>query len=404
MPDFNYIARSREGVLEKDVLFAQNEKAVADVLRAKGLIPTSIKVSKKAIDWKEAAEYFQRIKLLDKISFIKNLGVMIKAGLPVSKSLKILVEQTPNKKLAKIIADISRQVEGGHSLSDSVRRYPKVFSPIFVSMVGVGEVSGNLEQNLAYLADQLQRDYDLMSKARGALTYPIVVLVALAIVGFLMFTFVLPKLTSTFKDFQVELPFMTKVVIGVVDVFAHWGILILILIVVGVFGFISWRKTPGGKKIIHKLVLYIPIASGIVAKINQARFVRVLSSLIKSGMPIVEALDVSSNVVGNIYYQKVISDASSKVRVGSPMALAFKKNPKLFSNLVVQMMEVGEESGTTEVVLSEVANFYEAEIDQTMKNLSSILEPVIMMVIGAVVGLLAVALITPIYNITQNIG
>ncbi|MBI4363659.1 MAG: type II secretion system F family protein [Candidatus Doudnabacteria bacterium] len=404
MPDFAYIARSHEGVLEQDVIFAMNEKAVADVLRAKGLIPTSIKQVKKALDWKVIAEYFTRIKLLDKISFIKNLSVMLKAGLPVSKSLKILVEQTPNKKLSKIIADISRQVEGGHTLADSMARYPRVFSPIFVSMVRVGEVSGNLEQNLNYLADQMQRDYDLISKARGALTYPIIVLIALAIVGFLMFTFVLPKLTSTFKDFKVELPLMTRVVIGVVDVFASWGILILAFMIAVVFGFFYWRKTASGKTVIHKAVLFIPIAAGIVTKINQARFVRVLSSLTKSGMPIVEALEVSSNVVGNVYYQRVIANAASKVKVGSPLATAFKKEPRLFSNLVVQMMEVGEESGTTEVVLAEVANFYEAEIDQTMKNLSSILEPVIMMVIGAVVGLLAVALITPIYNITQNIG
>lgn len=404
MPDYAYVARTREGAIEKDVIFAMNEKSVADLIRAKGLIPTSIKASRKAVDLKQFAEYFTRVKLLDKISFIKNLAVMIKAGLPVSKSLKILAVQTPNKKLSKIVTDIARSVEGGHSLADSIAHYPKVFSPIFVSMVRVGEVSGNLEQNLAYLADQLQRDYDLMSKARGALTYPIIVIVALAIVGFLMFTFVLPKLTSTFKDFNVELPLMTRFVISIVDVFAHWGILILFLMIGAMVALFYWRKTQSGKNVLHKMVFYMPIISGIVTKINQARFVRVLSSLIKSGMPIVQALEVSSNVVGNVYYQRVITNAASRVKIGSPMALAFKKEPKLFSNLVVQMMEVGEESGTTEVVLSEVANFYEAEIDQTMKNLSSILEPVIMMVIGAVVGFLAVALITPIYSITQNIG
>lgn len=404
MPDYSYIARTREGVIEKDVIYALSEKGVADALRAKELIPTSIKLVKKGIDLKQIQEFISRIKLLDKITFIKNLSVMLKAGLPVSKSLKILTVQTPNKKLAKIISEISRSVEGGNSLADSIAKYPRVFSPIFVSMVKVGELSGNLEQNLNYLVDQLQRDYDLISKARGALTYPIIVLMVLAIVGFLMFTFVLPKLTSTFTDFQVELPLMTKLVIAIVDVFAKYGIFIMLFFILLAVGFAYWRKTLSGKTIIHKIVLYLPLSSGIVTKINMARFVRVFSSLIKSGMPIVDALEVSSHVVGNIYYQKVIADASSKVRIGSPLASAFKKQPRLFSNLVVQMMEVGEESGTTETVLEEVANFYEAEIDQTMKNLSSILEPVLMVVIGAVVGFLAVALITPIYNITQSIS
>lgn len=404
MPDYTYIARSRTGAIEKDVIFALSERAVADVLRAKGLIPTSITAIKKGIDFSAALEYIRRIKLIDKITFIKNLAVMLRAGLPLSKSLKILTAQTPNKKFAKIISQVSRSVEGGNSLADSLNKYPKVFAPIFVSMVSVGELSGNLEQNLAYLSEQLQRDYDLMSKAKGALTYPAIVLLALGIVGFLMFTFVLPKLTSTFTDFQVELPIMTKFVIAIVNVFASYGVYLLLLVVAAAAGFLYWKKTPTGRNTVHKVVLYLPLVSGIVAKINQARFVRVFSSLMKSGMPIVEALEVSSHVVGNIYYQRVIADASSKVRVGSPMAQAFKKHPKLFSNLVVQMMEVGEESGTTETVLSEVAAFYEAEIDQTMKNLSSILEPVIMMVIGAVVGFLAIALITPIYSITQNIN
>ena len=244
----------------------------------------------------------------------------------------------------------------------------------------------------------------MIRKVRSALTYPIVVMVALGIVGFLMFTFVLPKLTDTFKDLNVKLPLMTRIVIGVVDFSAHYGVLMLGGLVGLVMFFLYWRKTDQGKTVVHKIVLYLPVFGKIVKKINMARFVRVFSSLIKSGMSIVEALEVSSHVVGNIYYQQVIIDASSKVKIGSPLSSSFKKHPNLFSGLVVQMMEVGEESGTTDQVLAEVANFYESEVDQTMKNLSSILEPVIMMVIGAVVGVLAVALITPIYNITQNIG
>lgn len=404
MSDYSYVARNKNGVIEKGVMNMLNERAVAEALRAQGMMPTLIKPLGRTFDLSIITNMVRSVKLIDKITFIKNLSVMIKAGLPVSRALRILIAQTPNPRFAKVIADISKQVEGGNSLADSMLKHGNVFSGIFVSMVRVGEVSGNLEQNLAYLAEQMQRDYDLMSKARGAMTYPVIILIALAIVGFLMFTLVLPKLTSTFVDLNVQLPFMTRVVVGLVDVFAHYGIFIVIAFVGAIAGLLYWRKTPSGKTVIHKMVLYIPIFSAIVIKINLARFLRVFSSLIKSGMSILEALEVSSNVVGNIYYQKVIREAAGKIKIGSPLTTAFKKEPKLFSNLVIQMMEVGEESGTTETVLTEVASFYESEVDQTMKNLSSILEPVIMMVIGTVVGFLAVALITPIYSITSSIN
>ena len=404
MPDFAYEARTRTGVLQKDVVTALNIRAVAESLRSQGLIPTLIKPAGHNLDLGQMFEFIRPIKLLDKITFIKNLGVMIRAGLPLSKSLKILAVQTPNPKFAKIVGEVSRLVEGGVSLADALAKYPNVFSQIFVSMVRVGEVSGALEQNLNYLSEQMQRDYDLVSKAKGALTYPVIVVIALAIVGFLMFTFVLPKLTATFAESNVALPLMTRIVIDLVEVFSKYGIFILIAVIGLAVGFMYWRKTDAGKRIVHKAILYTPIISNIVIKINLARFVRVFSSLIKSGMPIVDALEVSSHVVGNIYYQKTIADAASKVKIGSPVTTAFKKEPRLFSNLVIQMMEVGEESGTTDTVLMEVANFYEAEVDQTMKNLSSVLEPVIMLVIGAVVGFLAVALISPIYSLSQSIS
>ncbi|HYE22062.1 MAG TPA: type II secretion system F family protein [Verrucomicrobiae bacterium] len=404
MPDYQYIARTKTGEIEKDVISAFNEKTVVETLRSRGLMPTSIKVTRGSFDYKKILASFSSIKLIDKITFIKNLSVMTKAGLPVSRTLGILAEQVENKKFGAIIANITKQVESGTALADALGKYPNVFSPIFVSMVRVGEISGNLEQSLNYLAEQMQRDYDLVSKAKGALTYPIIVLVALFAVGVLMFTFVLPKLTSTFVDLNVELPLMTKVVIGIVDIFAKYGLLIIPLMVMAAIGFVFWRKTPTGKQIIHKLVLMVPVFSQIVVKINLARFVRTFSSLIKSGMSIVEALEISSHVVGNIYYQKIISEASSKVRIGSPLASGFKKYPKMFSSIVIQMMEVGEESGTTDVVLAEVAEFYESEVDQQMKNLSSVIEPMIMMFVGIVVGILAVALITPIYNITQSIS
>ncbi|MBX4187756.1 MAG: type II secretion system F family protein [Candidatus Doudnabacteria bacterium] len=254
-----------------------------------------------------------------------------------------------------------------------------------------------------YLSEQMQRDYNLISKARGAMTYPLVVMVALVLVGFTMFTFVLPRLTSTFKEFDVQLPLMTRIVIGTVDFFASYGLLTMPVFIGLVFGFLYWRKTEPGKAVVHKVVLYLPIFGKIVKKINTARFLGIFASLLKSGMPIVDSLNVSCDVVGNIYYKQSISQAAAKVKVGTSLAATFKKNTNLFDPLMVQMMEVGEESGTTDVILNEIAMFYEGEVEQVMKNLSSILEPVLMLVIGAVVGVLAIALISPIYSITQNV-
>ncbi|MBX4204982.1 MAG: type II secretion system F family protein [Candidatus Doudnabacteria bacterium] len=390
--------------MERDVLVAVNSKAAAEALRAKGLMPTSIAPVRPTLNFSSITESLTKIKMIDNITFINNLSVMIKSGLPVSRALKILVEQTTNARLAKIIANVHQQVESGTSLADALTKFPKVFSPIFVSMVRVGEVSGNLDQSLSYLAVQLKKDYDLVSKARGAMMYPLVVLVVLALVGFAMFTFVLPKLTATFVEFNIKLPITTRIVIAIVNIFAHYGILVMIGFFAAIFGFLYWRKTDSGHTVIHKLILYVPVIAPIVKKINLARFISVFSALLKSGMPIVDALEISSHVVGNIYYQKVIADAAAKIKIGSALSTGFTKEPQLFPPLVVQMMQVGEESGTTETVLNEVALFYENDVDQTMKNMSSILEPVLMVIIGIVVGFLAVSLITPIYQITQNIG
>jgi len=404
MAEFAFIARSRDGKPQKGSVSAASRKLALDLVRGQGLVPSSLEeVRSTGVDMGAMLRRLKPIKLLDKITFIKNLGVMVKAGIPVSKSLKILSEQTTNKRFAEIVGSVNSSVESGMSFSESLGKYPDVFSDLFVSMVRVGEVSGNLEQNLGHLSVQMQRDYDIVSKAKGAMTYPLVVMVALVLVAFTMFTFVLPKLTATFKDFDVELPLMTKVVIGVVDFFAAYGLIAFPALVAMAIGFVFWRRTAGGKQILHKVVLYLPVFGKIVKKINMARFVGIFASLLKSGMPIVDALNVSADVLGNIYYRDAVKRASDSVKVGAPLATTFAKSMDLFEPLVIQMMQVGEESGTMDIVLSEVAIFYEAEVDQTMKNLSSILEPILMLVIGTVVGILAVALISPIYTITQNV-
>jgi type IV pilus assembly protein PilC len=233
--------------------------------------------------------------------------------------------------------------------------------------------------------------------------YPAVVGVALVIIGYIMFAFVLPKLTETFRDFDAELPLLTVMIIKVVDVFAHYAILILFILVGLVSLFIFWRKTATGQLFVHKIYLMIPIIKNLAKKLNLARFTIIFSGLLKSGMPIVDALKITSQTMTNVYYRGALAETAEKVQMGVDLAVALEAYPKLFTPMVTQMIQVGEESGTMEKVLEEVANFYEAEIDDSVKNLSSIIEPVLVIIIGGIVGILAVGLILPIYNVGQNI-
>jgi len=405
MPEFNYTARNRDGGVVSDVVQAQTREAAGQLLRQQGLLPTTIEEKRTKSKWRnmDLNAMLGHVSLLEKLTFIKNLSVTLKAGLPISKALQVVTQQMPNAYFRNVVSGIAHSVESGKTLSESMAKYPKVFSGIFVNMIKAGEQSGQLDKNMIYLANQIGRDYDLIRRTKGALMYPAIVFGALLIIGYIMFTFVLPKLTETFTQFEIELPFLTQVIVAVVDVFSHYSLLVIILFVIAGAAFWYWRKTKSGRLALHSLVLRIPVIGKLVRKVNLARFTIIFSGLLKSGMPIVQALNVTGDTMGNVYYQRALHEASEKVKVGIDLRVALEKHPKLFTPMVTQMIHVGEESGTMEEVLKEVAGFYEAEIDESVKNLSSIIEPVLVIVIGAVVGVLAVGLILPIYNLGSAI-
>ncbi len=403
MPEFNYTARNKNGEIVSETMTASSREALAASLRARGLLPTAIREKRRPFwNFKNLGTTIHHVSLLEKLTFIKNLSVTIRAGLPVSRALKVLARQMDNAYFQQVISEIAQSVESGKTLSESMARYDRIFSPITVSMVRVGESSGELDNILEYLGAQIARDYNLIRRTRGAMIYPAVVLVALAGIGYLMFTFVLPRLTESFKEFNTELPALTRAIIRTVDIFSHYSAFILFGFIALIIGFVIWHRTPSGRRVVHKLFLTAPIVKGIVKKLNLARFTIIFGGLLKSGMPIVEALKITSETMTNVYYQDAIADASEKVRIGVDLVAAIDKYPHLFTPMVSQMIAVGEESGTMEKVLAEVAAFYETEVDETVSNLSSIIEPVLIMVIGAVVGVLAIGLILPIYNLSQS--
>lgn len=403
MAEFTYTARNKNGEKVSETVTALSREELGASLRARGLLPTSIKEKRAVrIELKNLAAAIHHVSLLEKLTFIKNLSVTIKAGLPVSRALTVLDRQMDNLYFRQIIGEIAASVEAGKTLSESMARYGKVFSPLTISMVRVGESSGELDNTLEYLGVQIARDYNLLRRTRGALIYPSVVLVALSGIGYLMFSFVLPRLTESFKEFNANLPVLTRVIIRTVDIFSRYSLAVLLGFLALLVGFWFWRRTASGRRALHKLFLTLPVIKSIVKKLNLARFTMIFGGLLKSGMPIVEALKVTSETMTNLYYQEAVADAAEKVRIGVDLVVAIDKYPKLFTPMVSQMIQVGEESGTMEKVLVEVANFYETEVDETVSNLSSIIEPVLIIVIGVVVGVLAVGLILPIYNLSQN--
>lgn len=355
------------------------------------------KVKKSFLD-----RFFHSISLRDKIFFVQNLRIMIKGGLSLGAALQTVAEQISNKYFKEVINSVWREVESGVSFSQALEKYPKIFSDLFVNMVKSGELSGNLEQVLERLHTQMKRDHDLISRVRGAMIYPAVVLIAMVGIGTAMIIFVVPKLIAIFEEFRAQLPLPTRILINVSKFITGHGVVVAGSLFIFVFLFIKFYRSQPGKRFFHKLFLKLPIMANIVKKINLARFCRTASSLLKTDIPIVQTLKITSLVVGNIYYRAVLVDASQKIAKGLQINKVLSAYPKLFSPTVIQMLKVGEESGAVEEVLDEVAQFYEEDINQVMETLPSIIEPILILFLGLGVGGMAVAVIMPMYSLTQS--
>lgn len=402
MPTFTYTAVNREGVRQSSTIEAGSILAAGHLLKEQGLVPVELEEKRQQKFW-NWVKNISSIALKEKIVFIEDLHLMLKAGIAVPRALRIITKQSRNHKFKGILENMANSVEAGKALHEALGEYPKIFSHIFVSMVKVGEMSGDLEQSLQYLGVQLEREHDLKSKTKGAMMYPAVIVCAMVIIGILLAIFVLPKLTSTFKEFDADLPLITRIVVAFTDFTSAHPVLILGAVAALVVGFIAGLRTTPGKRAFHWFLLHMPIINPIVKKINLARFSRILSSMMKSGISIVEGLQVTAEAMDNVYYKEVLAETSVNVKLGKPLTQALSSHDKLFPVIVTQMLEVGEETGNVETVLLQLAESLEAEIDNTMKNLSSIIEPLLLLVIGGVVGFLALALISPIYSIGQNI-
>ncbi len=403
---YSYTARDKEGNLVNGQSETTSEAELSLELKKEGLLLTSIENQSSEKSFKGLIEKMRTIgtvPLEEKMFFTQNLQVMLKSGISLSVGLQTLGQQTENLKFKKIILDIRENVEKGNSFAASIEKHQKIFGELFASMIAAGETSGQLETTLVQLRTQMKKDHDLISKVRGAMMYPSVVIIAMIGVMITVVTFVIPKITDLFTEAKIDLPLPTRVLIAVSNFMVDHGILLGIFVVIAIISFIKFIKINSGKKIWHKFMLKAPIMSPIIKKINLARFARTLSSLLKTDIPIVESFAITSKTMGNYHYRVVVDAAAEDLKKGNSITSTLKANEELFPPLITQMISVGEESGSLDDILDNLAQFYEETVTETMANFSSIIEPVLILLLGLGVGAVAVAVIMPMYALTQAV-
>lgn len=343
------------------------------------------------------------ISVAQKIAFAKNLSAMIKAGLSLSRALSVIERQSSNQRFKSIVENINLEIKKGKTLSEALSNYPNIFSSLFISMAKAGEESGSLSKALSNVTIQMEKTYRLQNKIKGALIYPAVIVAVMIIVGILMFIFVIPGITATFKELNTELPASTKFIIFISDFLStHWFAAILIVLAF-ISGIYFSLKTASGKRISNYAVMRLPVIGDLVKESNSARVARTLSSLLSAGVPVAQAIIITKDIVSNYYYKQVLEEASKVVEKGENISSVFLKNPDLYPTFVGEMMSVGEETGNMADMLEEVAVFYELDVDERTKDVSTIIEPILMVIIGIVVGFFALSMVAPIYSVMDNI-
>lgn len=343
-----------------------------------------------------------RVPLSQKIFFAENLRVMIRAGLSYTEAFKTLVLQAENKNWRAILQDIADRIERGETFAAALTHHEKTFPPLFINMIRVGEVSGTLEKSLEELVMQMKKDQAIRNKIRGAMMYPTIILSATLLIAVGMLIFVLPRIVSIFADIKAELPFATRVLIAVSNFVSHNGPIVGLAALALIVAVIALARSRDGRNLVHAGLLKVWIIGPIVKKVNLARATRTLGTLLRTGIPVIEAFQVSADVLGNVHYQKAFRATAEELRRGTTIGESFAKRRELFPALVIQMTTVGEEAGKLDEMLNELAVFYEAQVDETLSNLTQIIEPVLILMLGIGVGGIAIAIIQPIYALSEN--
>jgi len=404
MAEFTYTATTKEGKSSSSKMTAPNEAAVRASLARQGLTPIAIKKSGGGSGPLAFLAFGKRIKLKDLVVFTRQLATMINAGVPLVRSLATMQEQTENPVFKKHIADIGKDVEGGTSFADALEKHNSVFSPIYINMVRAGEAGGILDEILKKLAVQQEKDARIRGKFKSAMTYPIVLLTITFGVFIALMTIVVPKIGKIIQDLTngSELPTTTKILVGISGFIINFWYIHVIVIFGGGFLLLRYLKTPKGRRRRDIIMLKTPAIKIVVTKMAIARFSRIFASLMTAGVTVLDSIEITAKAIGNAVIEDELMAAAKDVANGQPFSVPLSKS-RVFPPIVSQMLAIGEETGETSTVLLKVADFYEEEVDAAVDGLSSILEPMLILVMGAMVGLIAAAVIGPISNLSNQI-
>lgn len=405
MSQFSYTAEKTDGEVYTGVAEAADRFELYDIVRKEGghIISVNEAGSTGMLSLSYWNTKLSTVKEYDKILFARNMGAMLSAGLPLARTLAVLERQTKNKRLAATIAELASEVRRGDTLHAALAKFPRIFSRLMVAMVRAGEEGGDLSGSLTVVSDQMERMYTLKKKIRGAMLYPSIILVVIVGIGTLMMIEVVPTLASTFSEMGADLPPSTQFIINISNFLVEYTF----FAVGGMIGAVAlvWGglKTQIGGRIGDFIALHLPAISEMVREVNAARTSRTLASLLQSGVDVLTALQITGEVVQNSYFKEVIASAEANVGAGEPLSSAFIRREDLYPAFVGEMMAVGEETGQTSEMLKRLALFYEEEVDRKTKDMSTIIEPFLMVFIGGAVGFFAVAMIMPIYSLSDAI-
>ena len=400
MASFNYKARDKDSKETSGVVEAPSTESAVKLLRTSDLFVISIKEVRPS-GFADVIARFKKVGFGDVSNFTRQLATMITAGLTLPDALTILRTQTTNPTFVRLIADVEHQIIGGGNLGDSLGKYPNVFSPIYIALIRAGESSGTLDKVLARLADTLETQGEFQSKVKGAMVYPVIIVVGMAAVVMVMMTVVIPKLTDLYKDFGIELPVSTRILISVSTFFVHFWWLMIAATVGLLIAFGKWKKTPIGEAMVDSITLKIPLFGDLTKKVLLVEFTRTLAMLISAGIHILKGLQILRNSLGNVLFRNAIDEISKKVEKGFPLGETFAQYD-VFPPIVSQMMKVGEETGKLDDTLVKLSRYFESESEHLVRGLTTAIEPIIMVVLGVGVGFIVISVITPIYNLTSQ--
>jgi len=403
---FSYIIITKDGERKKGNAVATDKYELAHRFKVDGATLVSAKEEKVNIVRAIARlQLFSKVSVEERINFAHNLSAMIRAGLPLSRALSIMERQTKNETFKRVLESLMSRIKEGGDLSGGLATFPAIFSPLFVSMAHAGEESGNLASALEIVGMQIKKNNDIIKKVKGAMIYPAIVISVMVLVGIVMIIKVVPTLTATFVELNVELPFATQVLIGLSDGLRAYALVIFPALFICIALLVAYIKTDGGRKVKDAVSLRIPVVSNMIKQLNTARTARTLSSLLSAGVDIVEAMGITRDVVQHVYFKKVIADAGESIQKGVPLSKTFSTEDALvcYPLLFSEMIAVGEETGKLAGMLEENALFFEGEVEEATKNMSTIVEPVLMLIVGVAVGFFAMAMIAPMYSVMSGV-